>query len=216
MQGNKVFWVVGIALIAAGAAVVGWSVWPAPVTHAELALGKEALVSPVGGGGSIEGRVIRLDYPTWLRVDGVGQASLEIAPTQADEQRALKGVNIEAETTMDLTGAEVSPGDVVSAALLVGRSDRFEWQIVPRVEGALEGRAWVYFRFVPTDGSADQRKPVSAQPVTIRVISLLGMGEGMARWVGGVAIVLPVVGWMGKRLLAKRRPRRRIKKSIYH
>lgn len=194
--------------------MLGWSVWPAPVTHAELALGKDALGSPFGGGGSIEGRAIRLDYPAWVRVDGTGKAALEIAPSRADEQRQLKGVNVEVETALDLAGAEISPGGVVGAALLAGRSDRFAWQIVPRVEGELEGRAWVYFLFVPADGSANQRKPVSAQPVTIRVVSLLGMGEVAARWVGGLAMALPVAGWVGKRLLAKRRPRRRIKKGI--
>jgi hypothetical protein len=216
------YWIVGMALAAVGAAVVGWSVWPAPGTHAELALGGDALVSPVGAsGGRIEGRTIRLDYPGWIRLDGTGQASLEISPSRADEQRQAKGVNVEAETALDLAGAEVSPGDVVSAALLAGRADRFDWQIVPRVEGALEGRAWVYLRFVPTDGSADQRKPVSAQPVAIRVVSLLGMGEGTARWVGGsgiaIGVLVPLLGVLqGRKRVRRKRPGKRLPSTPKH
>ncbi len=210
MSGKKMYWIVGIALAAVGAAAVGWSLWPAPGTHGELALGGDALVAPEGeSGGKIEGRTIRLDYPEWIRLDGTGEASLEIAPTRADQQRQVKGVNVEAETVLELAGAEVSPGDVVSAALLAGRADRFDWQIVPRVEGELEGRVWVYLRFVPTEGSADQRKPVSAQPVTIRVVSLLGMGEGTARWVGGsgiaIGLLVPLVGVLQGRKRVRRK-----------
>jgi hypothetical protein len=188
---------IGAGLIVIAIGLFAWAVWPLPLAKARLTISGDTLTAPASeGGGRLEGRTVELEYPQALRWGDIGQVSIVLAPDPTAGTRAA-GINVEAEASLDLPGAVVAPADVTSTALLVGRANRFTWQVLSLDGQPLDGRAWLYFHLIPTNGSAEARIPISAQPLKIDVLSLAGMGVGAVRWLSGGAAMLGIagVGW---------------------
>jgi hypothetical protein len=172
-----------------------WTVWPLPRKSASLTVTGD-LLTVAGSSEKLEGRTVRLEYPAQLRMGEIGQAEMVLEPDPPGVKRAA-GVNVEAEAWLDLPGAVIVPGDVSRTAVLAGRTNRFDWLISPGVDQEMQGRAWLYFNLIPSDGSAAERKPISAQAINVQALSLAGLGVEAVRWMGagGALVGLAGLGW---------------------
>ena len=183
--------IAGLSIFLIGIAGLAWSYWPAPRTSSTLVLSPDQLAQPGGNGTpAIEGRRILLDTPAWVRPGETTRITLSIIPDPPGAARPAVGMNVEAESWLELDGAAFSPDGVTSTALLAGRTSQVVWQVVPAVTNEVKGRAWLSFRFLPAGGAGDARRTMSAQPVAIRVISILGLPEGEMRALSGLFCVI--------------------------
>lgn len=180
--------------------------------------------------GAPDSRRLTLEYPTWIRVGDscvirltLDAASLTNFSPSAGAGGSLPGdrsvkitnphetYNVIAESRLDLEGTEVQPNTAVSEPLLPGESVAFRWSVRTTEAGTYRGTAWLVLVFVDKASGAQSRMAVSAQPVTIQATSLLGLGGGAARVLGGLGTVaaallgIPVVPAVRKRL--RSRPR---------
>jgi hypothetical protein len=98
-----------------------------------------------------------------------------------------------AEARLDIAGLQISPQGTVSEPLLPGERVSFYWSVRAAKSGNYQGTVWLHLRFLPKAGGAEVRQAISAQVVEIQVNSFLGLTAPMARWLGGLMVVLGAV-----------------------
>jgi len=129
-----------------------------------------------------DSEVVRLT----LEVDDLGN----ITPTAELDGNIVTGEVIEvpnlydthtviAESRLDMAGMQVLPSGLVSEPLLPGESVSFYWSLSPDDPGEYRGTAWLYLRFVPNDGSAELRRTLSAQVVSISAVTFMGLRQAL-------------------------------------
>lgn len=182
----------------------------------------EALI-PVTGGGeeptplpSIpERRRLTLEFPAKIRAgdSDIVRLTLEvddlgnITPTAQFEGNVVTGEVIEipnlyethhviAEARFDIAGLQVSPPDLISQTLAPGQSLNFYWSVRPQEVGTYRGTVWLYLRFVEKVSGEESRRAVSAQPVEIEAVNVLGLPASLIRTAGGIgSLVGAVIGF---------------------
>jgi len=178
----------------------------------------------------LEQRLLTLEWPPAIRAGDSDRVRLtievdeegNITPTAEVEGNEVRGEIVQipdmfethsvyAEARLDLAGMQVSPADLTSQSLLPGETVTFYWSVSPERPNTYRGTVWFYLRFVPLDGGPETQKAISAQPIEIRAVDLLGLSGSTARVVGGVGTVAGsvlgldnIVPWVWKRL---RRPK---------
>ncbi|MDD5370208.1 MAG: hypothetical protein PHQ40_14085 [Anaerolineaceae bacterium] len=181
-----------LVLIILGSALLIWSIWPVPRQRAILVVEPDRL-APLSGEES--GRQIILEYPATMRLGDAGQVDLSFEPvsTRQAPTSTFPGQSLahaEVESHLDLTGIPLSPEDLSQTALLPGKPARFIWALWPVNGGDYSGRAWMSIRIFRTDGSSEEDRAISAQPLVISVRSILGLRTPVVRILGGTAIAL--------------------------
>jgi hypothetical protein len=188
------------------------------------------LEQPTAAPEILEKRRLTLEWPETIRAgDGdVIRLTLEVAAAgelvstaeTPGHQTSAKIVQIPdlfathhvlAEARLDLAGVRVEPADLVSQTLLPGQRVDFYWSVKPEEVGIYRGTVWFYLRFIPINGGAESQRTISAQPIQIRSVNLLGLTGTPARVVGvlgslvGSALGLDnLVSWAWKLLRRKR------------
>lgn len=101
--------------------------------------------------------------------------------------------HVVAEARLDLAGMDVRPADLISEPLAPGNSVTFYWSIRPDEVGLYRGTLWLYLRFVDKTTGEESRKTISAQPVDIEAVNLLGLSGEWARTTGVVGSVVGTI-----------------------
>ncbi len=172
-----------------------------------------------------ETRRLTLIYPTLTRAGdtSVVDLTLDVDPSAQDRTGALssgqQGSNaydtqtVVAEATLELAGVDVTPTGPVSEPLPEGESAAFRWRVVSAATGTSHGTVWLVLVFTDKLTGEQSRTAISAQPIDLESVTLLGLGGTAARVAGGLGLVvggvlaLPftddVIRWLSRRI---RRP----------
>ncbi|HEX9028643.1 MAG TPA: hypothetical protein VF823_05665 [Anaerolineales bacterium] len=213
----------------AGASVPGTVTAQAqPTSSVELPLSTP--FQPTAAPEILENRRLTLEWPATIRAgDGdVVRLTLEVdangnlVPTAeiAGHETQSKTVQIPnlfdthhvlAEARLDLAGVEVDPPGLLSQSLLPGQRVDFSWSVKPDGVGTFRGNVWFYLRFIPKDGGPETQRTISAQPIEIRSVDLLGLSGTPARLLGLVGTLLGsalgldnLVSWVWKLVRRKK------------
>ena len=178
----------------------------------------------------LENRRLTLEWPATIRA-GDGDtvrltlevdASGNLVPTAetAGHQTTAQIVKIPnlfethhvlAEARLDLAGVQVEPNDLVSQTLMPGQRVDFSWSVKPEGVGTYRGTVWFYLRFIPINGGSESQRTISAQPIEIKSVDLLGLTGAPARWVGVLGTLVGsvlgldnIVSWLWKLLRQKK------------
>jgi hypothetical protein len=98
--------------------------------------------------------------------------------------------NVVVEARLDLAGVVIRPEESISEPLTPGKSATFYWSVQPQHSGDFRGTVWLYFNFVPKNGTDISQRAVAAQLIDIHVTSLLGMKGNTARAAGAAGSVI--------------------------
>jgi hypothetical protein len=161
-----------------------------------------------------DGDVVRLT----LDVDAAGNLvpTAEIAGHQTTAQTVqipnlFNTHHVLAEARLDLAGVQVDPQGLVSQTLLPGQSVEFSWSVKPEGVGTFRGNVWFYLRFIPINGGLESERTISAQPIQIRSVDLLGLSGTPARVVGVLGTLVGsmfgldnLVSWVWKLIRRKK------------
>ena len=189
--------VLAVVFTLAALILLGWSLWPAGRSVRRQPIRPADMRVAVGGGSLPETRVLTLDVPQAIRTGDADVVRLTLAmdsekqgggtpPLQGAglSANAYDSYNVLAEARLDMSGAAVLPAGAVSEALLPGKSVVFLWNVRQTEQGASNGTVWLFLRFIPRNGGAEIRQPLSAQGVEIGTSALFGIKTGVARWLG--------------------------------
>lgn len=182
-----------------------------------------AITIPVTGGGEAptvlpaipERRRLTLEFPANIRAgdSDIVRLTLEvddlgnITPTAQFEGNVVSGEVIEipnlyethhviAEARFDIAGLQVSPPELISQTLAPRQSLHFYWSVRPQEAGIYRGTVWLYLRFVEKVSGEESRRAVSAQPVEIEAVNVLGLPARLIRTAGGIgSLVGAVIGF---------------------
>jgi hypothetical protein len=123
----------------------------------------------------------------------------------------FKTHHVLAEARLDLAGVQVVPENLVSQTLLPGQRVDFHWSVKPEEVGTYRGNVWFYLRFIPINGGAESQRTISAQPIQIRSVDMLGLTGTPARLVGALGTLVGsalgldnLVSWIWKLLRRKK------------
>lgn len=95
-----------------------------------------------------------------------------------------------AEARLDMAGVETVPHGSIDEPMRPGKPVTFTWSVSPPKVGSYKGTIWLHLRFLPHDGGAETRMPLSVQLVEIQSANFLGMSGSAARLFGGVGVLL--------------------------
>ncbi len=208
---------VAAALMIVSLAALGWGLSPAHSRPRILLLTPSDMMPPgllpaARTSATSEPRQLALQYPSWIRVgdSSVIRLTLDAASVASVTPLAAAGGNLSAdpsvasanayeaydviaEARLDLEGMEVRPSAAVREPLLPGDTAEYRWSVRTTEEGMYRGTAWLILVFVDKANGQQRRVAVSAQPVQIRATSLLGLGGGAARVLGGLGTMAAAV-----------------------
>ncbi len=123
-----------------------------------------------------ESLTITQSWNKTLLIGQPGQVDLTLAPGQTGQSTPAdwQGSWV-IESRLELADFAINPGGTVSEALRPGQSLRFSWQVVPLSSYPAAGTLWVYAVQVAAGGQS-QRDVLLASPISIRGMSLGGLG----------------------------------------
>ncbi len=173
-----------------------------------------------------EARTLFMEWPPTIRIGDSRRIHLalqmdeegRLTPTVSQAGNVSRGVplqipnlyethNVVVEARFDIAGLQVSPEGEIMEPMQPGQAVNFYWSVKPQDVGTYQGTIWLHLRFIPRQGGAEQRVPLTAQPIEIEAINFLGLGGTLARIVGGVGTLLGsvlgldnVVSWLWERL----------------
>lgn len=205
-----------------------YQAYPAPtITEAQPTVVPE---QPTAAPEILENRRLTLEWPATIRagdgdvvrltleVDASGNLvpTAEIAGHQTTGQivkipNLFETHHVLAEARLDLAGVQVLPNDLVSQTLLPGQRVDFSWSVKPEGVGTFRGTVWFYLRFIPINGGSESQRTISAQPIEIKSVDLLGLTGTPARLVGVLGTLVGsvlgldnIVSWLWKLLRQKK------------
>jgi hypothetical protein len=178
-------------LLVAGVVVLGLSlglfVWRSisrlrSSTYHTFAAGQLSM----GSGVSLPGVwTMKVTAPTWIPLGESGSVNITLTPRSTAAEtvasEALAPYYVLAEARAEIPGAVTSPSGLSSETLTPGGRAAFEWRVQPGAEGTVDGRIWLYLRFVPKTGAPGVERPISLQPVIIQSVRLLGLSAMQAQ-----------------------------------
>lgn len=184
---------------------MGWTVWPPAAEQNRIFIRPGTITLPAAPNPQpavLEPRVLSTLWPRIVRLGDPGMVRLEFAPDpigasgQGGAQPAdvYETHNVLLEARLEMPGMRVSPPGLSSQALLPGQVIRLQWQVSADEAGEFEGTVWVYLRFVPRTGEAQEQILIAVKPVQVRSVMLLGLvPAGVARAAGWVGIVVGLI-----------------------
>ena len=101
--------------------------------------------------------------------------------------------NIVVEARAEIPSAGTIPSGQLTRVLEPGRPVEFVWQISPQSEGTLDGRVWLYLRYIPRNGGTSLDKPLSVHPLSIRSVTLFGRTADQVKLLALMAFALGAV-----------------------
>jgi hypothetical protein len=146
-------------------------------------------------------RAIRAGESDWIILSLLVDKEGNLTPTAQVVGNQVRGEPVQipnlydthhvfVEARLDLAGVTALPAGEVSESLLPGEPVTFRWSVRPESVGNYRGTLWLHLVFVPLDGSAENRRVLSAQPIEINSVNLLGLGGMPARVLSGVGVVV--------------------------
>jgi len=156
------------------------------------------------------GKILTLVWPRTLRRGDIGFITLTVK-TNPDEISLPKIVEPfsdiipslpEAmqitEAKLDMPRMFVQPAGIISQPYEHTDEIVYEWRIVAHEDGIYSGTVWFYLYIPLTETNTlsnpeDDRTPVAALPVEVRVVSLVGMSGRTARIAGAGGLFLGIL-----------------------
>jgi len=172
-----------------------WSFWP---------LSSEVISFPLSSM-YLQGGQVVLDWPSVVRRGeaqevylGLDTTGLLIEIESSDGPTLLSLTDLAAdfnpvfEARLELAGSDISPSGALREPFAPGQQVEYEWFVIPRNGGRLNGRVWLYLELVPKDSEelVTVLYPVLARPLEIESSSLLGLGVFGVRGLGGCLILI--------------------------
>lgn len=209
----------GLLLLVVSLLVLVWGFWPGR---------KSVYTIQMGASGPINSPVtIMLEWPSAMRQGDSGKVRLKLElhgngsqvvlddnshpVIAADTDTARQGYNVVAEARLEQSRLPVTPTGEIIQPIEAGQPGEFLWSIQAIEPGDYPGTLWVHLALVPEanfgEGEVNYgvRQPLTARPVDIRVVNLLGIQGWMARVIGIVGTVLGLLlvsdrifGWFNK------------------
>ena len=194
--GNKkpyqwLIWAAGLI----GVTLLAWSLLPLPSEEVDFTLSSMYL----------EGGQVVLDWPAMVRRGeaegihlGLDTSGMMIEIESSDGSVLIPLSDLAAdfnpvfEARLELSGSEITPSGPVREPFAPGQWAEYEWLVIPRSGGVLNGRIWLYLDLVPTGSGegATVRYPVLARPLEIESLSILGLGVFGVRGLGGGLVLV--------------------------
>jgi len=154
-----------------------------------------------------EKRTIKLEWTPIVRMGDTSQVKISIAANQdfrtensvdngdfpstlTKFENVYDKYSIAAEARLALLEMGVIPSGISGQVLPEGQDITFIWKITPNSSGLYEGTTWLYLRFFPLLGGEIIEQAVSAQPLVIKVISLLGIKSNYWRIMGVLGLFI--------------------------
>jgi len=147
-------------------------------------------------------RQVRLEWPSSMRIGDEGKILLDFEYLEEGSSTSVleagfydmyDSYNIMAESKLEAAGIKIEPANPTRVSILPGQSVHLEWLINSEQAGTYRGKVWLSLRFLPLDGKTPVQVPVYINEVELKVTSLMGLSVSMARFVGGVGVLLSLV-----------------------
>lgn len=156
-----------------------WAVWPHAFSAETIAIrNPEAMAAGLP-------EKLDLRWPVWLRLGETGEVLLSLP---ARNTAGLPDV-AQVEARLELAGVDISPGYRLIQTVTPGKPVSFRWQLTASQVGISEGTVW--FFWATASGGQEQRLPILARQIKVKVGGFLGLPI-LAVWI--VALVCMVVG----------------------
>jgi hypothetical protein len=138
--------------------------------------------------------IVRLSF---LKIQPISPADTTIPLDENKTINLYDLYSVEAEARLELFDAVVNPAGLSGLVLGEGQDIDFNWVIKPVASGSVEGTTWFYLKFFQKSGCEPFEQAISAQKVSIKVISLLGLDSYFWRILGvlGLFIGLVILGF---------------------
>lgn len=156
----------------------------------------------------LEQRLMILEWPETLREKDSGLIMLTITmnekaqPTMTVEAPGVNipidipdiydTHNIVAVARLDLAGMEAYRENI-REPLLPGQTIKFPWSIRASEAGTYQGVVWLRLEITPKSGGQTEEMLLLARTIEIKVVTILGMSGSLARFLGGVGLVISTV-----------------------
>jgi hypothetical protein len=139
-----------------------------------------------------------LESPGHIPLGAAGSLRLIFQPESpsvgpAGTNNAFESYNVVVEARAEIPSAQSVPSGLLTRVLEPGRLAEFDWRLTPQSEGLLDGRVWLYLRYVPKNGGPDIDRPLSIQPVQIRSVTLAGRNANQVRELALIVFALGTV-----------------------
>jgi hypothetical protein len=157
----------------------------------------------------LEARRLTLEWPPTIRAGDSDRIYLtldvdtegKLTPTVWEQGHQTSGETVYipdlyethdviAEARLDMAGVEAVPQGSINEPMRPGMPVTFTWSVRPQKVGTYKGTIWLHLRYLPHDGGAETRMPLSVQLVEIQASNFLGMSGSAARLFGGVGVLL--------------------------
>lgn len=183
MQG---LFLLSLVFLAFGLFCIGWSVWPNPRGGVSLTIPTGVLPGAPAGTtyASLTDYNLSLTWPRWLRIGESGAIELIMAETDLnnrdDREQSVQVLLAEPH----VRSFTVEPSGRFQASLGSGQRLKMNWVISGTERGEFPGEMVLSFGFYDESLETLVAIPVAVTDLSIRVLSLFGMGTGMAMWFG--------------------------------
>lgn len=109
--------------------------------------------------------------------------------TPVDIPNLYETHNIFALARLDLAGMESFTGEM-REPLRPGKPVAFRWSVHAEEAGLYRGVVWLHIEMVPKGGGQAEQQLILARPIEIQAVTVLGLPPVLARWLGGIGLVM--------------------------
>jgi hypothetical protein len=215
MRFHQVRWCMGLSLCLTGLALFTWGAWPAGKSQKVLLIQPGEMQIPLAGWAPavwegnvrdtpttvpaiLEVRRLALETPRFLRSGDAGEVRLEFSTDLSQKvDGEIAGLSnlydthqVAVEARLEMGGLQVDPSGTLTRPLEPGQTVKYTWILRPEQAQVYKGAAWFYLRFMPKDGSPSSDWPLAVQRIELYSTSLLGLTGRLARWLGGMGVLV--------------------------
>ena len=98
--------------------------------------------------------------------------------------------NYYADANIDINRVQVMPTNQIIMSIHPKENTHFAWNIRGSKRGLYQGVVWLNLNVISHQGGSDTRIPITAQPVQIRVVDIVGLDIVSVRILGGLGTLL--------------------------
>ena len=184
--------ILSLLFLAFGLFIFGWAVWPTPREAVTLEIPAGVLpAAPEGTSyASLTDYALSLTWPRWLRVGERGEIRVFLREPDAqyriDLDQPVQVVLVET----SLVKMSLDPPGLRQVSLHPGQEMDLSWAVSADAVGEFPGQVIFSFGFYDQALSDLIPVPVAVMDISIKVVSLFGLGPQMAVWFGIVSMVL--------------------------